>query len=181
MFPGEDPEGEIERRLAGFWADLLGIGRIGAEDNFFELGGHSLIAVRLFAKIKAAYSVDFPISVLFEAPTVRACANLIAARVGDQAASVEAVDEDASDSGGDFNYLVQMQSGGIAAKTPFFMVAGMFGNVLNLRHLAHLIGADRPFYGLQARGLDGRTDPGGITDMAADYVAQIRTVQPTGP
>ena len=32
------------------------------------------------------------------------------------------------------------------------VVAGMFGNVLNLRHLAHLVGTDRRFYGLQARG-----------------------------
>ena len=41
------PEGEIEERLAGFWTELLGVARIGAEDNFFDLGGHSLIAVRL--------------------------------------------------------------------------------------------------------------------------------------
>ncbi len=42
---------------------------------------------------------------------------------------------------------------------PFFLVAGMFGNVLNLRHLAHLIGTDRPFFGLQARGLYGDQPP----------------------
>jgi thioesterase domain-containing protein len=35
----------------------------------------------------------------------------------------------------------------------------MFGNVLNLRHLAHLVGSDRPFYGLQARGLFGDANP----------------------
>ena len=65
-----EPETEIERQLAAFWAELLGISEIGVEDNFFDLGGHSLIAVRLFAKVKAAYAVDFPISILFEAPTI---------------------------------------------------------------------------------------------------------------
>ena len=49
------------------------------QDSFFDLGGHSLIAVRLFAKVKKMFSVDFPISILFEAPTIEPCAALIAA------------------------------------------------------------------------------------------------------
>ena len=65
------PEGAIESRLAGFWEDLLGVDQIGVEDSFFDLGGHSLIAVRLFAQIRKTWNVDFPISVLFEAPTIR--------------------------------------------------------------------------------------------------------------
>ncbi|MCA9615840.1 MAG: alpha/beta fold hydrolase, partial [Myxococcales bacterium] len=60
--------------------------------------------------------------------------------------------------------------------------AGMFGNVLNLRHLAHLLGTDRPFYGLQARGLYGGDAPHETFEEAArDYIAEMRTVQPTGP
>ena len=67
-------------------------------------------------------------------------------------------------------------------RLPFFLVAGMFGNVLNLRHLAHLIGADRPFYGLQARGLYGDHAPHEtFEEMARDYLAELRTVQPEGP
>ncbi len=58
----------------------------------------------------------------------------------------------------------------------------MFGNVLNLRHLAHLLGSDRPFYGLQARGLYGDEDPHRtIPDAARDYIAEMRQVQPHGP
>jgi hypothetical protein len=53
------------------------------QDSFFDLGGHSLIAVRLFAMIKKAYRVEFPISVLFEAPTIALCAGLIRERIGD--------------------------------------------------------------------------------------------------
>ena len=44
-------------------------------------------------------------------------------------------------------------------RTPFFLCAGMFGNVMNLRHLAGHIGVDQPFYGLQARGVDGKSEP----------------------
>jgi acyl transferase domain-containing protein/thioesterase domain-containing protein/acyl carrier protein len=173
------PEGEIETRLAGFWQDLLGVSNVGAEDSFFDLGGHSLIAVRLFAMVKKAFRVDFPISVLFEAPTIRKCAALIEAQIGP-------VSADAGDGPKQperrFTHLVPMHDGDGGARQPFFLIAGMFGNVLNLRHLAHLLGADRPFYGLQARGLYGGADPHDtIEEAARDYIAEMRQVQPHGP
>lgn len=174
------PETDIERTLAGFWQELLGVSQIGAEDSFFDLGGHSLIAVRLFAMIKKTYRVEFPISVLFEAPTIRACAALIEARVGPQAApdGPQPREEDQRR----FTHVVPMHEGEGSDKTPFFLVAGMFGNVLNLRHLANLIGADRPFYGLQARGLYGDDQPHrDIREAARDYIAELRQVQPHGP
>jgi hypothetical protein len=55
---------------------------VGVEDSFFDLGGHSLIAVRLFAMVKKAFRVEFPISILFEAPTIAACAALIEDQIG---------------------------------------------------------------------------------------------------
>jgi thioesterase domain-containing protein len=75
-----------------------------------------------------------------------------------------------------------MHQAGDSQKAPFFLVAGMYGNVLNLRHLAHLIGADRPFYGLQARGLFGDVAPhDDLKEAARDYLAELRQVQPHGP
>jgi thioesterase domain-containing protein/acyl carrier protein len=173
------PEGEIETRLAGFWSELLGIGTVGAEDSFFDLGGHSLIAVRLFGMIRKAYRVDFPISILFEAPTIRACARLIEDRIGPQEVGAPAARAEPARR---FTHLVPMHRGEGGAKTPFFLVAGMFGNVLNLRHLAHLLGEDRPFFGLQARGLYGGDAPhDDLTEAARDMIAEIRQVQPHGP
>ncbi|MGB8861155.1 MAG: thioesterase domain-containing protein, partial [Ilumatobacteraceae bacterium] len=67
-------------------------------------------------------------------------------------------------------------------ETPFFLAAGMFGNVLNLRHLALQLGTDRPFYGIQARGLFGEAVPHEtFEEMARDYLAEVRQVQPHGP
>ena len=81
-----------------------------------------------------------------------------------------------------FRHFVSMHDRPGAGKTPFFMVAGMFGNILNLRHLAHLIGTERPFYGLQARGLYGEDEPHEcLHDAARDYVAEMRQIQPEGP
>ena len=174
------PEGEIEDRLAGFWQDLLGVQNVGVEDSFFDLGGHSLIAVRLFAMVKKAFRVDFPISVLFEAPTIRSCAALIEAQIGPVDRAPDAAE--APVPGRRYTHLVPMHDGDGGARRPFFLIAGMFGNVLNLRHLAHLLGADRPFYGLQARGLyGGETPHDSIEEAARDYIVEMRQVQPHGP
>jgi acyl transferase domain-containing protein/thioesterase domain-containing protein/NAD(P)-dependent dehydrogenase (short-subunit alcohol dehydrogenase family)/acyl carrier protein len=173
-----EPRNDVERTLVGFWQDLLGVAQVGVEDSFFDLGGHSLIAVRLFAMVKKAYRVDFPISVLFEAPTIARCAALVTARIGDQPGTDMAQPAPTRR----FTHLVAMHQGEGGPRTPFFLVAGMFGNVLNLRHLAQLLGTDRPFYGLQARGLYGDAPPHlTFPEVAADYIAEMRSVQPHGP
>ena len=178
-----EPETDVERTLAGYWEDLLGVQQVGIDDSFFDLGGHSLIAVRLFAMIKKAYRTEFPISVLFEAPTIRTCAALIEAQIGPSENSTDAAASTAQAvPARRFTHIVPMHEGAAGDRKPFFLVAGMFGNVLNLRHLAHLLGADRPFYGLQARGLYGDQAPHtSIEEAARDYIAEMRQVQPTGP
>jgi acyl transferase domain-containing protein/thioesterase domain-containing protein len=176
------PRTEVERTLAGFWSDLLGVAEVGVEDDFFALGGHSLIAVRLFAMIRRQWKLDFPISILFQAPTIARCAELIAERIGPEEAAAADPAVKADPAGPRFTHLVPMHGGGGGPRTPFFLVAGMFGNVLNLRHLAHLLGNDRPFYGLQARGLFGDAAPHEtLEEAAADCIAEMRRIQPEGP
>ena len=178
-----EPRNDVERTLVGFWQDLLGVAKVGVEDSFFDLGGHSLIAVRLFAMVKKTFRVDFPISVLFEAPTISACAALIIEQIGlpSEAEPAAPVRKNAAPQRR-FTHLVPMHRGEGGQKAPFFLVAGMFGNVLNLRHLAQLLGGDRPFYGLQARGLYGDADPHTSFDAAArDYIAEMKQVHPNGP
>jgi thioesterase domain-containing protein len=61
-------------------------------------------------------------------------------------------------------------------------VHGAGGNVLNFRDLARGMRDERAFYGLQARGVDGLSEPhDSIESMAAAYIAEIVTVQPAGP
>lgn len=179
-----EPGTEIEKALAGFWSELLGVKTIGIHDSFFDLGGHSLIAVRLFRMIKAAFAVDFPISVLFEAPTIAQCAALI------EQAGAKAPGADGDAAGDNVTaldqprhlHLVRMDAGKDPRRTPLFLCSGMFGNVLNLRHLAMQVGTDRPVYGLQARGLYGGQAPHEtFEETARDYIAEMRSVQPHGP
>ena len=182
---------DIERTLVGMWEELLGVKGLGVRDNFFDLGGHSLIAVRLFTMIKKAYKADFPISVLFEAPTIEGCAALVREEIGtgaDAASAGSAADSSAAAARtarrSRHKFLVAMDPnrGQGGTGSPFFLVAGMFGNVLNLRHLATLVGADRPFYGLQARGLYGDEPPHeSFEEMASAYIEEMRSIQPEGP
>ncbi len=179
-----EPAPGLETELATIWSELLGIAQIGAADSFFDLGGHSLIAVRMFAQVKKQLGIDLPISTLFEAPTIAKLAALIAPRVALPEGLVSTgprlvVDAAASDLP-PRRFVVDM--GGSDAATPFFMVAGMFGNIMNLRQLAQRVGPDRHFYGLQARGLFGDDKPhDSFAEAARDYLVEIRQIQPHGP
>ncbi|PZO74498.1 MAG: polyketide synthase [Mesorhizobium amorphae] len=170
----------VEAKLAGFWQELLGVSRVGVDDSFFDLGGHSLIAVRLFRMIKKEFGLDLPISTLFAAPTVAQCAAVLReqapAIAGDADMAAPAV------APARHVHLTVMHPGRKPDAVPLFVCAGMFGNILNLRHLALHLGEDRPVYGLQARGLFGDMAPHEtFEEMAADYLAEIRAVRAHGP
>lgn len=65
------PRTTTEMVIAQIWSDVLGRKTIGIEDDFFELGGHSLLAAQITLRIGDAFQIDdFPLSQLFESPTV---------------------------------------------------------------------------------------------------------------
>ena len=158
------PRDAIELQLANAWVDVLGLKSIGVRDNFFELGGHSLLAVRLFSQIEKAFGRKFPLATLFQAPNIETFANLLRCEGWLPL----------------WSSLVPIQPKG--SLPPFFCVHAHGGNVLNFNDLARNLGVDQPFYGLQAQGLDGdRPKHSRVEEMAAHYIAEIRSVQPSGP
>ncbi|MGW5731269.1 condensation domain-containing protein, partial [Nocardia beijingensis] len=64
------PRDEREQALAGLYAEILDLTRVGIDDSFFDLGGHSLLATRLTSRIRAVLDVEVPIRAIFEAPTI---------------------------------------------------------------------------------------------------------------
>ena len=71
------PRGAVEELLAGIWAQVLGLDRVGAEDNFFTLGGHSLLATRVISRIQQVFGTEVPLAALFDHPTVVGLAAVI--------------------------------------------------------------------------------------------------------
>lgn len=64
------PRNAVEEVLAGIWAELLKLEKVGIQDNFFDLGGHSLLATVLISRIRETFRLDVPLRSLFESPTV---------------------------------------------------------------------------------------------------------------
>ncbi len=158
------PADELELKLTRIWEQVLNVRPVGTDENFFELGGHSLLAVKLFAQIEKTFGKNLPLATLFQAPTVRQLARALRDE-GWQAA---------------WSSLVMINGGG--SRKPFFCVHAAGGNVLEYHDLARLLGPDQPFYGLQAKGLDGQSEPHTtIKEMAAHYLNELREVQPEGP
>lgn len=71
------PRTELEEEIAGIWAEILKVERVGISDNFFDLGGHSLLATRLIFQLREHFNVDVPLRALFEAPTISSLAPVI--------------------------------------------------------------------------------------------------------
>jgi amino acid adenylation domain-containing protein len=158
------PRTPIEESLAGIWAGLLKVERVGIYDSFFELGGHSLLAVRLRTAIRKTFDRDIPLVTLFQKATVGQVAELLGQ----------------SPSESPHQTVVRIQPEG--SGTPFFCVHPVGGNVLCYAALADEMGRDRPFYGLQSPVPDPQKENFlNIEQMASLYIEEVRKVQPDGP
>ncbi len=158
------PRTPTESTLAKIWSEILNTEPVGIRDNFFDLGGDSLLTIRLIKEINQQFERELPLSSLFLNPTIEGLADSL----------------DSGTTSGEWSPLVAIKPRG--KNPPFFCVHPIFGVVFPYCELAFQLGENQPFYGLQPKGIDGETDPlTRIEDMAADYIAALRTVQPKGP
>ncbi|MDE1466088.1 condensation domain-containing protein, partial [Spartinivicinus poritis] len=72
------PETATEEKLAGLWADVLGVEEpISREANFFEIGGQSLKAIQLLSLIRQQFSAELVVKDIFLTPVLADLATLI--------------------------------------------------------------------------------------------------------
>ena len=158
------PRTAREFQLVRIWEDLLGRQPIGIEDDFFTAGGDSLSAMTLLVRIAQETKQTVPAGGILQAPTIAKLAIFL-----EQQATAA-----------NWSPLVPIQPSG--TRPPFFCVHPGGGNVLCYVQLAQSLNPEQPLYGLQARGVDGILSPlTSVEEMAAEYIAAIREVQPCGP
>ncbi|TDK97339.1 amino acid adenylation domain-containing protein [Mycobacterium paragordonae] len=66
----QPPATPLEEIVAGIFARVLGLERVGTNQSFFDLGGDSLLAMRAVAAVNAAVAANLSVRVLFDSPTV---------------------------------------------------------------------------------------------------------------
>ncbi|MCS0600877.1 amino acid adenylation domain-containing protein [Streptomyces sp. LP11] len=81
------PATEAEQLIDAIWAEVLDLSELDIHANFFALGGHSLLATRIVSRLRTALSVDIPLALIFDNPTIHTMAtaleNLLLDAVGD--------------------------------------------------------------------------------------------------
>ena len=158
------PSNDRQHALLTIWQEVLKIPSIGIDDDFFELGGTSLQALIVFAKIETELSFSLSPTTIVQAPTIARLAEFIQARTGLAAHQT----------------LVPLRTSGTAS--PLFLVHNKYCFVMYYRHLLRDLKSDRPVFGIQPPPLDGKHRVARTVEtMAADYVTEIRRVQPHGP
>jgi thioesterase domain-containing protein/acyl carrier protein len=154
----------LEFQLVQIVESVLSVKSVGLDDDFFALGGNSLNAVRMFDRIERVFGRRLPLATLFEASSVRSLAERL--RTDGFTAP--------------WSSLVALQPDGHLP--PLFCVHSYEGNILIYRDLARRLAPEQPVYGLQSLGMNGARRPlARVEDMAAHYLAEVRTIQPEGP
>lgn len=157
------PRNPTEEAILAIWIDSLDISDISVRDDFFALGGDSMAAVDLILSINEKFNTSLPLHIIFNAPTIEALASLISEDL-----SVES------------SRVVCLQPRG--TDHPIFCWPGLGGYPLNLRLLADNLSHTRPFYGIQAYGINEDEIPyDSLKEMVAADISEIRKIQGTGP
>ncbi len=165
-----EPRSATECRLLEIWEGLLDARPIGVRDSFFTLQGHGDLLDQMLAEARSEFGVStagFPVNAFVEEPTIEALARIID----------DSMEPPSS-------LVVCLQPRG--SKRPLFLIHTGGGYVFFYRALAWRLGADRPVYGVRAEtrseGLGRPFDRSkSIEELAARYIAEIKTVQPKGP
>jgi Phosphopantetheine attachment site len=154
--PYELPAGKLEELIAGIFAEVFELDRIGAADESFDVGGDSLLGEVLSERITQRTGQDFQISDLFEHGSPRAIARFLFRKSTQPA----------------------MGAGG---RPPIFLIHGRVGFTLPKPEFRKVFGESQEFHLFELPGLRGERSYDRLEDIAAVYIAQLVERYPRGP
>lgn len=157
------PRNETENIVLEIFKSTLEIEMVSIYDNFNTLGGDSMSAVDLVLSINEKFNIELPIHTIIESPTIESISKIINEKNLKTPSRV-----------------VCLQSNG--NNRPIFCWPGLGGYPLSLNLLAHRLGKNQPFYGIQAYGINTQEKPyTSIEKMVAADIMEIRQIQEQGP
>ncbi len=154
------PATPTEEILAGIYAQVLGLERVGVDESFFDLGGDSLLAMRAIAAINTSLDIHLAVRTLFYAPAVRS----LSQQLGRHDSAVEVVPVE-----------VLKEGTGV----PLCCIHDGFGLSWSYRALGNYL--DCPIIGINQIPQNDEAEPGSIRSMAASYADRLQAVYPAGP
>ncbi|MFF2078108.1 amino acid adenylation domain-containing protein [Kitasatospora sp. NPDC058162] len=176
---GRPPSTPAEQAVAAVFGEVLGLERVDADGDFFALGGDSLRSVQIVGRAAKA-GLTLSLADVFTHKTVAALAAVArpagpgpvggGAGIGRLPAAL-------------LEPVLAIRPGGGAE--PLFCVHGGVGFGLPYAELAAHLDPDRPVHALQSEGIAAPAGqwrkPVGVRELATEYLARIRAVQPHGP
>jgi thioesterase domain-containing protein/acyl carrier protein len=158
--PFQAPQTETEEIVAGIYAQVLGVERVGVDDSFFDLGGDSLSAMRVIAAINTTLGVQLAVRTLFYAPSVRT----LSEQLGKHDSAPEVVPVEVFEEG---------------SGVPLCCIHDGLGLSWSYRALGTYL--DCPIIGINQIPHNGEAEPASIRSMAASYADRLQAVYPAGP
>ncbi|CAG6927511.1 non-ribosomal peptide synthetase [Mycobacterium avium subsp. paratuberculosis] len=149
--------------MAGIYAHVLGVERVGVDDSFFDLGGDSISAMRVITAINASLGVELAVRTLFEAPTV---------------ASLSWRAQTDTARGGQAEEIVPVQTLKEGTGAPLFCIHAAGGLSWSYQVLGNHL--DCPIIGIQ-QAEPQHAAPRSIREMAQSYADRIQETYPDGP
>ncbi|HAX92529.1 MAG TPA: hypothetical protein DCY25_01045 [Bacteroidales bacterium] len=149
----KSPDNPLEQKMTDIWRHLLKMKQVGVTDNFFDLGGDSLAAIDLFCWIEEECGMRISLSAIYERPTIKQLAALIAGSQKLKPASC----------------IIPVRTARVGS--PLFVIPSLLHSTLSYSELLQYLDRDRPVYGLEISKNEMEKP---IGEAAAYYVDQIR-------
>ncbi len=151
------PGDTAEAALARLWQDLLGVQPRGRDADFFQSGGHSLLSMRLLVELERRLGVRVSLADFLANPTPNGLVERV--RAGGSVSQWQS--------------MVPVKPSG--SRRPFFCVHG------DPTALGPHLHPETPYYWLHHAQAGGNVSYATVESLAADHLAELRTIQPSGP
>lgn len=169
------PELGLRDAIVDMWCEVLDIRDVPCDRSFFELGGTSFHAMRIVTRVRERFGVECSVRLLLENPTVEMMSTALAEAMSSTSSSAS---QPVGRSAGK-TCFVSLKEHGLSP--PLFLLPPTTGQPWSYSSIAAEPCVDRPVLAGRAVDLDWHGDLLDLRSQIAQYLLDIRRIQPAGP